>query len=156
MSGAAPAIEILAARAPDDVRAVKSLVIEYADFLKEDLCFQGFEEEIGTFPVSYELLLLAKVGGAPAACIALKALEDGVCEMKRLYARPAFRGRRLGEKLSIRLIEEARRRDYRVMRLDTLERLKDAIALYRRLGFTETKAYYENPLSKVMFMELPL
>ena len=128
------AVDIAIATSAADVAAVKALVIEYAEFLKEDLCFQSFDEELRTFPAFYEFLLLAKVEGAPAACIALKALESGVCEMKRLYARPAFRGLRLGETLSTRLIDEARRRRYTLMRLDTPQRLTDAVALYRRIG----------------------
>ena len=149
-------IEIAAARSSADVAAVKALILAYAEFLKVDLCFQSFAEEMATFPAFYDLLLLAKVGGAPAACVALKNLGGDVCEMKRLFAYPEHRGLKLGETLSMRLIAEARERGFRVMRLDSLKRLGHALALYRRLGFVETPAYYDNPLPEVVFMELRL
>ena len=150
------AIDIRAAQARDDVEAVKALFIEYAEFLDEDLCFQGFEREIATFPATYDYLLLARVDDAPAAGVGLVDLGDGACEMKRLYTRDAFRGLGLGRRLCEMLIEEAKARGYNRMRLDTLPRLTTAVALYRGLGFTDISAYYQNPMKDVIYMELRL
>lgn len=147
---------IIEATTLDDVAAVKQLFLEYADFLNVDLCFQGFDKEMETFPSVYEVLYLARVDGAAAAAIGLKDLGDKVCEMKRLYARPKFQGLGLGGKLCDRLIDTARGRGFRVMRLDTLQRLKPAIALYRKRGFVEIEKYYENPEEDVVYMELIL
>lgn len=150
------AIEIVKATSPGDVAAVKELFLEYADFLNVDLCFQGFAEEMATFPDAYEVLFLARVDGEPAAAIGLKDLGERVCEMKRLYARSNFHGLGLGGRLCDRLVDEARSRGYRVMRLDTLQRLEAAVALYRKRGFVEIKQYCENPEDDVIYMELTL
>ena len=152
----ASAIEIIEAATPDDVAAVEQLFLDYAEFLNVDLCFQGFDKEMETFPSVYEVLFLARVDGEAAAAIGLKDLGDGVCEMKRLYARPQFQGFGLGGELCDRLIEEARGRKFRTMRLDTLQRLKPAIALYRKRGFVEIEKYYDNPEEGVIYMELAL
>lgn len=149
-------IDIRLAETPDDVAAVKEMFLEYADFLQIDLCFQGFDEEMRTFPAIYDFLLIAAVDSAPAAAVGCKDLGDGVCEMKRLFARPAFRGLKLGERLCVELIARARNSGYRAMRLDTVPRLETAVALYRRLGFREIEKYYDNPEPGVLYMELEL
>jgi ribosomal protein S18 acetylase RimI-like enzyme len=102
-------------------------------------------------------LILCEIDGKAAGCIALKPLEQGVCEMKRLFVRPEFRGRGLGPGLAGRIIEEARIIGYSVMRLDTIKgQMDNAIALYTRLGFTETSPYYNNPIPDAYYMELKL
>ncbi|MDP2359990.1 MAG: GNAT family N-acetyltransferase [bacterium] len=149
---------IAPARFPEDLETVRGLFIEYAHHLGEDLCFQGFQQELETLPGAYGpprgLLLLGEVEGAVAGCIALKDLGDGVCEMKRLYVRPIARGCGLGRRLCLDLLAEARRLGYRAMRLDTLERLEAALALYRELGFRLIPAYYQNPLPGVVYLQL--
>lgn len=149
-------VEILDATSDPDIAAVKALFQEYAAFLNVDLCFQGFDREIETFPDFYALLLLARVDGAAAAAIGLKDLGGGVCEMKRLYARPDFQGLGLGRRLCDALIDKARQRGFQKMRLDTLPRLERAISLYRQYGFVEIDKYYDNPESDVIYMELAL
>ena len=149
-------IEIIEAKNEADVAAVKLLFRDYASFLKVDLCFQGFDEEMATFPKFYEFLLLARVNGSAAAAVGLKDLGDGVCEMKRLYARPTFQGLGLGRRLCQLLIEKAQALGYKSMRLDTLVRLESALSLYRKLGFVEIEQYYDNPEEGVVYMELVL
>ncbi len=149
-------IEITNATADGDVAAVQLLFRDYAAFLKIDLCFQDFEEEMATFPKFYKLLLLARVDGLAAAAVGLKDLGDGICEMKRLYARPNFQGLGLGRRLCSDLIEQARSLGFRYMRLDTLKRLKPALSLYHKYGFVEIEKYYDNPEDGVVFMELDL
>lgn len=102
-------------------------------------------------------LLLAEEGGELAGCIALRKLSDGICEMKRLFLRPAFRGQGLGRVLVESVIDEARKLGYTYMRLDTIPGPMDnAIALYQSMGFAEIGAYNENPVEGAKFMELNL
>jgi putative acetyltransferase len=142
----------------EDIRA---LFLEYARGLNFNLCFQNFDRELEELPGAYGLpqgrLILCEVDGRPAGCIAVKPLEAGVCELKRLFVRPEFRRRKLGLKLTQHIIEEARSIGYTVMRLDTIRGTMDnAIALYESVGFREIPAYYHNPIPNAFYMELQL
>ena len=133
---------------------------EYAESLKIDLCFQGFEQELADLPGKYSPpaggLLLAQEGNDPAGCVAMRPFGPGVCEMKRLYVRPAWRGHKLGRLLAADIIEKARAFGYDRMVLDTLESLREAVTLYKSLGFHVIEPYYHNPIAGVVFMELSL
>jgi len=147
---------ICAANSTDDVEAVKQLFIEFSEYLGIDLKYQCFGEGLAKFPTSYDAIFLARVNGAPAACIGSKDLGGGICEMKHLFVRSDFRGHDLGRKLCDVLIEDARTKGYRAMRFDTLPRLTTAIALYRGMGFKDIPRYNENPIKDVVFLELAL
>ncbi len=153
-------MQILPAATPADIAQARALFLEYAAESKLDLCFQGFEEELATLPGKYAppggRLLLASEGDITAGCGALRELSEGVCEMKRLFVRPAFRKQGVGRMLAERLIEEARRNGYGSMRLDTLASMRAARALYELLGFRRIPAYYANPLAEVVYLELAL
>ena len=153
-------MEIVQALTPGHVAEARALFREYERSLGIDLCFQGFEQELAGLPGAYApprgRLLLSLDGAAPAGCVALRPLADAVCEMKRLYVRPAFRGRRAGRQLAQAVIAEARAIGYARMRLDTLPSMKEAIALYRALGFVEIAPYTTNPVAGTLFMELAL
>lgn len=145
---------------PEDLDEVKGLFREYEKFLGLSLCFQNFEEELAKLPAKYAepegAIYLAKVDGASAGCVALWKLGEGVCEMKRLYVRPAYQGIGLGKKLANTIIDEAKRKKYRKMKLDTLRRLESANRLYHTLQFTETKPYNYNPEGDVAYFEKDL
>ncbi len=144
----------------DDVLTVRGLFEEYAASLGVDLCFQGFAEELAGLPGDYApprgRLLLALHDGRTAGCVALRPLEPTVCEMKRLYVRPAFRTHGIGRVLIDRIVQAARQAGYRHMRLDTLPSMAAAQALYRRLGFQEIAPYRRNPIEGAVFLELQL
>jgi len=144
------------AESPRDIAAVKRLFVEYSNWLGVDLCFQGFDEEMETFPAIYDFLLLARVEGKVAGGVGLKDHGDGICEMKRLYVRDIFKGKGLGRKLSTALVAEAKARGFTRMRLDTLPKLEAAVALYQDMGFVEIPAYYDNPIENVVYLELEL
>ncbi len=136
-------------------------MLEYAESLGFSLCFQGFDKELAGLPGDYAppdgRLLLAEYGGELAGCVALHRLEPEICEMKRLYLRPQFRGKGVGRTLAETAIAEARSIGYRLMRLDTVEPImKDAVAMYHRLGFKEIAPYRANPIEGAMYMELEL
>jgi len=146
------------------IAAVRVLMREYAASLGADLGYQGFERELANLPGKYAppsgALFLARIPSSseaePAGCVALRSLGSGDCEMKRLFVRPEYRGLGIGRALAERVIDEGRRLGYRRMLLDTLERLVDAVALYRSLGFETTGPYCENPLPGAMFWEKKL
>src|SRR3989440_9997477 len=151
---------IAEARWPDDRAIVEALFREYVTSLAEDISFQNVDEELGTLPGKYArpsgVVLIARDGAEAAGAIAYRMVEPGVCEMKRLYVRPAFRGSGLGRELTNELIEDARAGGYRTMLLDTLASMSSARALYRDLGFAPVAPYYDNPLPGVMYMALEL
>jgi ribosomal protein S18 acetylase RimI-like enzyme len=154
-------MEIVQATSESQVDAVRELFREYSNWLQVDLCFQNFEKELAALPGDYAppsgRLWLAFEGEELGGCIAMRSLGNGVCEMKRLYVRPQFRGRGWGRTLAERLISEARATGYEKMRLDTLPGLMDrAISMYRLLGFREIERYYDNPYETAIFMELEL
>jgi ribosomal protein S18 acetylase RimI-like enzyme len=139
----------------------RELFLEYAQSLGFSLCFQNFDQELAELPGDYAppegRLLLAEYKNQVAGCVALHKVESGICEMKRLYLRPQFRGQGLGRALADRIIAEARQIGYQRMRLDTVEPvMKDAVAMYRKLGFKEIAPYRPNPIAGAMYMELEL
>jgi ribosomal protein S18 acetylase RimI-like enzyme len=151
---------IVEASAPKDMETVRTLFREYAAWLKVDLCFQGFQEELATLPGLYirpqGRLYLAKVDDETAGCIAMKPLADDVCEMKRLYVRPNYRGQGIARSLVQTLFDEAKMIGYSTMRLDTMQRMEAAIQLYKSFGFVETGRYCFNPEEDAVFMERSL
>ncbi len=152
--------EFIAAVTEEDYREAKALLREYEAEIEVDLCFQGFEEELKTLERVYGppggILFLLRQEERTAGCVALKDLGGGVCEMKRLFLRPGFRGEGLGRRCAERIVQAAREMGYGAMRLDTLRTMRPAIALYRSMGFTEIPRYTENPLEGALFMELRL
>jgi putative acetyltransferase len=143
------------------IAQARELFLEYEQSLGFSLCFQGFDKELAELPGDYAppegRLLLATYDDQLAGCVALHRLDSQVCEMKRLYLRPQFRGKRIGRVLADQIIAEARNIGYQRMRLDTVAPvMKDAVAMYRKLGFKEIAPYCANPIAGALYMELQL
>lgn len=154
-------IEIFQAETAEMIEEARKLFREYEVWLGLKLCFQNFDEEVAALPGKYALpegrLFLAFSDQSLAGCIALRKLEEGVCEMKRLFVKEDFRGIGLGKKLIEKLIEEARLVGYKKMRLDTYPpKMAKAVNIYHSHGFREISPYYHNPYGKTLFMELDL
>jgi len=164
VSPVSPVLKVLTfsqAESPAQIVQARELFLEYAQSLGFSLCFQNFDHELASLPGDYAppdgRLLLAECEGQLAGCVALHKLEAHICEMKRLYLRPQFRGKGRGRALAERIIAEARLTGYQRMRLDTVGPvMKDAVALYRKLGFTEVAPYRPNPMAGTLYMELEL
>lgn len=144
-----------------DIAQARELFLEYAESLGFSLCFQSFDKELAELPGDYApprgRLLLATFAGDSAGCVALHDLGESVAEMKRLYVRPQYRGKRVGFALVQQLLDEARAIGYRSIRLDTVEPvMKDAVKMYRRLGFQQIPPYRTNPIEGALYMQLDL
>jgi ribosomal protein S18 acetylase RimI-like enzyme len=153
-------LRIVDGHGEEQVPTVRTLFEEYADALGIDLGFQDFDRELAELPGDYAppsgRLLLALEGEEPAGCVGLRPFEPAVCEMKRLYVRPAFRATGLGRRLAEAIVEAGREAGYERMRLDTLPTMEAARALYRSLGFVEIEAYRPNPIHGTTYFELAL
>lgn len=163
-----PASVVIASpRHPADDEAIKALFVEYAESLGFSLAYQGFEAELAELPGKYApptgALLLARADGVAAGTVALRQLTPEICEMKRLYVRPAYRGLRteeglsIGRALALAVVAEARALGYRRLRLDTIAGKMDAaVRLYRSMGFVDIPPYYLSPVPDTAYMELVL
>ncbi len=153
-------INISQAATERQVAAARSLFLEYAKSLDFDLCFQDFDHEMAEFPGRYApprgRLFLATATGDTVGCIGLRELEPGIAELKRLYVQPAHRGAGTGRLLAEAAVAAAVGIGYRAIRLDTLETMTAANALYAALGFERIAPYRENPLEAAVYMELKL
>ena len=142
---------------------IRELFREYQQALGEDLCFQSFETELENPLIKYDpvkgAIILAYHDNEVGGCVALHSLDDKeeyACEMKRLYVRPGFRKLGIGRLLVDKILEVAKEKGYKKMKLDTLKKLEAAIDLYKAYGFTTTQPYYANPLGDVVYMEKDL
>jgi putative acetyltransferase len=143
----------------EHVPTVRLLFEEYAASLAVDLGFQDFDRELAELPGEYvppDGRVLLALAPEPAGCVALRPFEPGVCEMKRLYVRPAYRSSGLGRLLAEAIVAAGRDAGYERMRLDTLPTMAAARGLYRSLGFVEIEAYRPNPVHGTTYFELRL
>lgn len=151
---------IIEVEAGKNLLEVRELFEEYASSLGISLDFQDFSNELASLPGDYAppegCLLIAYLEGQVAGCVALRKFSSGICEMKRLYTRPLYRGAGIGRALCEAVIDKARKLGYERMRLDTLPSMETAIALYVSLGFKEIEPYRYNPIEGAAFMELSL
>ena len=150
-------IELIHAHTDEHIALLKKMFVEYGESLDFKLCFQSFDTEVAGLPGDYAQpegrLILAYADDKPAGCIGLRKIETGVCEMKRLWVRPDFRGLKLGRILAEYLLDEAKTIGYNSMRLDTVSTMTAARGLYKSLGFVEIESYYHNPQPDVIYME---
>ncbi len=153
-------IEIVNATTSELIESARKLLLEYANSLDFDLCFQDFDRELEEFPGGYQppggRLLLGLVDKQPVGCIGLRDLGEGIAELKRLYVQPEFRRWRLGRGLADAVIAAARDIGYQAIRLDTLTTMVAANELYRTLGFKAVAPYRKNPLADAVYFELTL
>ena len=153
-------IEIIEANTDELIAKAKELFQEYSESLGFDLCFQNFYQELDDFPAQYSApagnLALARRKNQLIGCVGLRCFERGICEMKRLYVRPSFRGKHAGRALAEAAIKAAKAIGYDYMRLDTMPSMERANKLYKSLGFVEIEPYRHNPIKGAIYLELDL
>jgi len=143
-----------------DFKKARTLFIDYSESLGFSLSFQGFEEELEHLPGEYAApggcILLAWDGLDCVGCACMRALSESVCEMKRLYVKPIYRGKGIGRMLAEKIVQLGSQKKYSRMQLDTLNKMKFAVELYKSLGFVERSPYYNNPHPEVIYFEIDL
>lgn len=141
----------------EEIHLAKELILEYIKWLNTDLCFQHIDDELETFPEKYTSpngeFIIAKENNRVIGCVAINELEHTICEMKRLFVKEEYKKRGIGEKLVEKIIEEAKKRNYKKMRLDTLNTMEAALSIYYKKGFYDIKPYYNNPSTGVIYLE---
>jgi ribosomal protein S18 acetylase RimI-like enzyme len=165
---------IYPAKTPGDYEAFAVLVSEYvgwcrtryqhdAWFVEQVFGYQDLDQELSELATAYGppngKTLLARCDDQICGGGAFRRLQDGTCEMKRLYVSDRFKGRGIGRRLADELINTARSEGYPLMRLDTGNLLTEAITMYRKLGFRDCAPHLDYPeklLPRLVFMELPL
>jgi putative acetyltransferase len=153
-------INIIPADFSKHLLLIKSLFEEYASTLGFSLDFQNFADEINTINIMYSPpegnVYLAFADQTPAGCIAVRKLEKNICEMKRLYVKPKYRGFGIGKSLAQKSIQFAKESDYKLIKLDTVRSMSEAIGMYKKMGFIQTAPYNSNPLPDAVFFTLYL
>lgn len=153
-------IEYKLASSEDDIALARTLFTEYGRSLNFSLCFQDFDRELAELPGDYASpdgrLILVYHRQTPVGCVALRKIDSQICEMKRLYVRPEFRGEGFGRALAETALEEAKKIGYRFMRLDTVPEMKEAISLYESIGFKKIPPYRDNPVPGAIYLEIDL
>ncbi len=151
---------IVEARDEESIAKIRELFAEYWESFGFTPCFQNFDDELAQLPGAYSppagRLAIALIDGNVAGCIALRPIDDGSCEMKRLYVRPAFRGTGLGVELVCWLIAQARSIGYKTMFADTMPVMERALAMYERMGFERIDAYAEEATPGAVYLKLSL
>jgi putative acetyltransferase len=152
--------EYILATTPQEYLAAAKLFTEYAQWLKIDLCFQNFTEELSQLQSMYAHntggIILCKIDGAFMGCAAIRKIDENACELKRMWVQLLHQKNGIGESLLHQCIQLAKQLNYKEIRLDTLQRLQPAIQLYKKYNFVETEAYYNNPNKDVVYMKLDL
>lgn len=153
-------LQITEASTPSQIQQARLIFQEYAEARNFDAALKNFKQELTALPGKYAspkgVLLLAKWENETVGCVAFQSLSDNICEMKRMYVKPEYRGKGIGKALVARLLEVAKTRSYEIMRLDTHPTMQVAHQLYAQFGFTEIERYNDNPIEGIRFFELTL
>ena len=134
---------------PEDHAAVARELADYLAFIGDALDAEGLDHDIAHWQEEYDgrtgvLLVVADAAGEVVGTAAVRLLEPGVGELKRMWLRPAWQGRGLGRRLMDACLDEARGLGCRALRLDTQAKLEAAVRLYRAYGFSEVARYNDN------------
>ncbi|MEY9933317.1 GNAT superfamily N-acetyltransferase [Catenulispora sp. GP43] len=139
----------------DDPRAVALRDAQRAEI--EALYGPGSEPGVAPTAADIAVFLIAQVAGVPAGCGALRPLESGAAEIKRMYVVPDQRGRGVSGAVLAALEHAAVARGWRTLRLETGPKQAAAIRFYERSGYIRIPgfgAYADEPTSHCYAREL--
>ena len=141
----------------EEIAGAKRLIVEYAQWLNLDLCFQNIDDELESFPEKYKepegAFFIAKESSNIIGCVGIRKLDTGICEMKRLFVNDGSKGKGIGKKLVEKIIEEAKIKKYEKIRLDTIDTMEAALSIYYKNGFYRIEPYYNNPIKGTVYLE---
>ena len=144
----------------DEIIGAKKLIVEYIQWLNQDLSFQNIDDELDNFPKKYEepegAFIIAKDNNCVVGCVGIRNIGNNICEMKRLFVNDIYKGKGIGKILVDKIIEEAIMKKYKIMRLDTLNTMEAALNIYYKIGFYEIEPYYNNPHNNIVYLEKKL
>ena len=144
----------------DEILGAKNLIIEYLEWLNQDLSFQNIEDELNGFPEKYKepegSFIIAKENENVIGCVGIRNIGNKICEMKRLFVNKNYKGLGIGKKLVGKIIDDAVIKNYEIMRLDTLNTMEAALDIYFKNGFYVIEPYYNNPYNNVIYLEKKL
>ncbi len=142
---------------PQQIERVKILLKFYGELRNHDAALGNYHAELDGLPGKYAppkgCLLLAHDGTQAVGCVAFQALSESICEMKRMFVLPDYQGQKIGFRLVERLLQEARKAGYKIMRLDTHPQMQRAAKLYQSCGFYPIERYNQNPTPGIRFFE---
>ena len=141
----------------DEILGAKKLILEYIQWLNQDLSFQNIDDELSNFPQKYKepegSFIIAKENNDVIGCVGFTNIGDKICEMKRLFVNDNYKGKGIGKKLVEKIIEYAKLKKYKIIRLDTINTMEAALNLYYKIGFYEIEPYYNNPHNDIVYLE---
>jgi ribosomal protein S18 acetylase RimI-like enzyme len=148
---------LITANSKDEFKLAKSLFQQYANSLNFNLCFQDFESELKQLPIQYNkptgALIVAYQNEKAIGCVGVRHLENDIAELKRMFVLPEFRKLKIGHRLLEEALKSAKELGYKKIRLDTLQDMVAALALYQKNGFYEITSYRHNPIAGAIYME---
>ena len=153
-------VQIIHSHMPEQVGKVRSLFDQYAISVGSNLGFQNFDDELINLPGDYTppsgALLMAVERSVSIGCVAMRPMDRSICEMKRLFVKPARRRKGVGRQLVEGIVDEAKKAGYQSMRLDATPSMREAIGLCQSVGFLEIEPTCWNPIPGVLYFELVL
>ena len=152
--------EYVFVKTKENYQEAAKLFTEYASWLSIDLGFQHFDEELLRLQEMYAApnggIILARENNDSIACVAIRRINPAIAELKRMYVKPEHQHQGIGQGLLDKAIALALQCGYSLIRLDTLNYMTPAMNLYKKNGFTEIDAYYNNPNTTAVYFELKI
>ena len=124
----------------NDTEVVKNLFTEYSQIKGAESCFVSFDKELADLNTFYKggVLLVGYEDEKPIACIAVKKIDDNICEAKRLFIKPEYRGNGYARIMLDTMLAKAKALGFKEVTFTTKPSVMQiGYGLYKRMGFEE-------------------